>query len=178
MTLVNKNYIGILLIGLAIVIFWVFGMAMWDRISLLNMAVDERGDILTSRKEIIAKIEALNKQSKERAADVSKLSTVVPDTKSSAELVSTLETMSQQTGLQLIELTMSDSSKQKIKDDLQNVFIELGLMGSYSSLTNFLGLLEKNVRLLDVTEMSASQVLAGGLLNFRIKASAYYLKIN
>src|SRR3989344_3440299 len=135
MTPANKNYLGVGLAGLAIIVFWIFGMPAWDRVSLLNGATAEREDILSSRTEILKKIEDLNSQYQQRSSDVSKISSVVPNAKGAAELVSTVEAGTPQTGLQLI----------------------------------------------DVFEWSASQASIPGqqiVLNFRVKANAYYLKLN
>ncbi|OGN02704.1 MAG: hypothetical protein A2655_03265 [Candidatus Yanofskybacteria bacterium RIFCSPHIGHO2_01_FULL_43_42] len=178
MTPANKNYLGVGLIGLAIIAFWIFVMPAWNRTSMLNDAITERGDLLSSREEILRKVDDLNKQYQERSSDVSRISSVVPNAKSAAELISTVETITQQTGLQLIEVTMGESGNQE--QELQTVFIELGLVGSYPSLTAFLDLIEKNLRLIDVFELSASQASIPGqqiVLNFRIKANAYYLKV-
>lgn len=178
MTPANKNYLGIGLIGLALIVFWIFGMPAWDRISLLNDAIAEREDILSSRTDILRKIDDLNKQYQERSSDVAKISSVVPNAKSSAELVSTIEAITQQTGLQLVEITMGGSGDQQ--QELQTVFVELGLIGNYPSLTAFLDFAEKNLRLIDVFELSASQTSVPGaqvVLNFRVKANAYYLNV-
>lgn len=178
MTLANKNYLGVGLVGLAIIVFWVFGVPAWDRISLLNDAVAEREDILSSRKDILKRVDDLNRQYKERSSDVVRISSVVPKTKSTAELVSTIETITQQTGLQLIDITTGETSSQQ--KELQIIFIELGLKGSYPSLTAFLDLMEKNIRLIDIFELSAGQTTTPGeqvVLNFRVKANAYYLNV-
>jgi len=177
MSIVNKNYLGVGLVGLAIIAFWLFGMPAWDKISLLNDAIAEREDILSSRTEIFRIIEDLNSQYQQRSSDVSKISSVVPNAKGVAELVSTIETVTQQTGLQLIEITMGESGNQE--QELQTVFVEIGMTGSYSSLSAFLDLMEKNLRLIDVFELSASQTSVPGqqiVLNFRVKANAYYIK--
>lgn len=179
MTPANKNYLGVGLVGLVLIIFWIFGVPTWDRISLLNGAIAEREGILSSRTDILRKIEDLNKQYQQRSADVSKISSVMPSAKSAAELVSTIEAITQQTGLQLVEITMGESGGQQ--QEFQTVFIELGLIGNYPSLTAFLELAEKNLRLIDVFELSVSQASTPGqqiVLNFRVKANAYYLKVS
>lgn len=178
MTPQNKNYLGIGLAGLAIIVFWIFAMPVWDEISALNDAIAEREDLLLSRTEILRKIDGLNKQYRERSSDVGKISSVVPNAKNTAELVSMVETITRQTGLQLNELTTGGGNNPQ--EELQTISVELGLIGSYPSLTAFLELLEKNIRLIDVFELSASQTSAPGeqlTLNFRIKANAYYLNV-
>jgi len=178
MSIANKNYLGVGLTGLAIIIFWIFVMPAWNKISMLNDAIAERKDILSSREEILKRIDDLNKQYQKRSSDVGKISSVVPNAKSAAELVSTVEAITQQTGMQLVEITMGESGRQE--QELQTVFIELGLTGDYPSLTAFLELLEKNIRLIDVFEISASQASVPGaqvVLNFRVKVNAYYLNV-
>jgi len=173
----SKNYIGVGLVGLAIIVFWFFIMPVWNGVSLLNNAIAERENILSSREEILRKVADMNKQYQERSSDVSRLSSVVPKTKNAAELISTIETITQQSGMQLVEITMGESGSQQ--QELQTIFVELGLIGTYPSLTAFLDSVEKNLRLLDVFEISASQTSAPGtqvVLNFRIKANAYYIK--
>ena len=177
MSVANKNYIGVGLVGLATIAFWVFGIPTWDRISLLSDAVIAREDMLLSRMEILKKIEDLHNQYQQRSSDVSKISSVVPNAKGTAELISTIETVTQQAGLQLVEITMGELSNQG--QELQTVFVELGLTGNYLSLTTFLDLIEKNLRLMDVFELSISQSSIPGnqiVLNFRLKANMYYIK--
>lgn len=174
----NKNYLGVGLVGLAIIIFWIFAMPIWGRMSLLNDAVAERESILSSRTDILRRVDDLNKQYQTRSADVARISSVVPNVKSTAELVSTVEAITQQTGLQLIEITTGESGSQQ--EERRVLFVELGLIGSYPSLTAFLDLAEKNLRLIDVFELSASQTSAPGAqvgLNFRVKANTYYLNV-
>lgn len=176
MSIGNKNYLGVSLAGLAIIIFWIFAMPIWDRTSLLNGAITERENILSLREETLRKIDELNRQYQEKASDVGRISSVVPNAKGGAELVSTVEAIAKQTGMQLVEITMGESGSQQ--QELQTVFLGLSLTGTYPSLTAFLDLAEKNLRLIDIQEISVSHALTPGaqvILNFRIKANAYYL---
>ena len=178
MNIANKNYLGAVLAGLAVIVFWILTMPIWDRMSLLNEAIAGRNDILASRKDLLKKVDELNAQYRERTSDVSKISSIVPSSKSAAELVSTLEAISQQSGMQLVEVVMSDPGD--TQQGLQTVLFELGLIGNYPSLNVFLESLEKNLRLTDISEMSVTQASLTGAhisLNFRIKAKAYYLNV-
>ena len=178
MNIANKNYLGIGLIGLAVIVFWIFVMPVWDRMSLLNGAIAEREEILSSRKEILVRIDELNRQYQERSSDVNRISSVVPNAKSVAELVSTIEAITQQTGVQLVDLTMGGSGKEQ--QELQTILFEIGLIGNYPSLTALLDLAEKNLRMIDVQQINVSQASIPGAqtaLSFRIKANAYYLNV-
>lgn len=174
----NKNYLGVTLVGLAVIIFWVACMPLWDNISLLNNSIAEKAKVFSERESVLKNIEGIHKQYQNRSADVGKISSVIPNKKSPAELVSSLEAIAKQSGLQLIEVTMGGAKKEG--QELQTTSIELGLTGSYESFTAFLDLVEKNIRLLDVFEVSISQAaIPGGqiVLNFRVKINAYYLTV-
>ncbi|MBI3274279.1 MAG: type 4a pilus biogenesis protein PilO [Candidatus Colwellbacteria bacterium] len=178
MTPPSKNYLGIGLAGLAIITFWVLLMPLWDNLSLLKSSVAEKEKVFAEREDILKEIDKVNKQYQSRSVDVTKISSVIPNKKSPAELVSSIEIIAQQSGLQLVEITMGGTKKED--KELQTASIELGLTGSYGSFTTFLGLLEKNIRLLDVFEISISQAaIPGGqvVLNFRAKINAYYLTV-
>src|SRR3989344_2113898 len=172
----NKNYLGVGLMALAVIIFWIFIMPAFNNISALNEAVSVRNEFLSSRVDILNKIDGLNKEYQKKSQEVAKISSVIPSSKGIAELVSTIEAVTQQTGLQLVEVTTGGSSNQQ--QELQTISLELGLVGSYQSLVAFLDLIEKNVRLIDIFEIAVSQSSTPGaqvVLNFRIKANAYYL---
>lgn len=178
MTPINKNYLGVSLVGLAIIVFWIFGMPAWNKLSLLNDAIAKRESILSAKEDVLKKIEELEKEYRERAGDVAKISSVIPGTKNTAEFVSTVEAISQQTGLQLVEITMGGSNNEQ--QELQTMSIELSLSGTYLSLRTFLDLLEKNLRLVDVFEINVGQATTPGAqttLDFRIKTNAYYLNV-
>lgn len=174
----NKNYLGVGLAGLAIVVFWITGMPLWDNIALLNDSVIEKRGAFSERETILKNIDVIHKQYQDRSSDVGKISSVIPNKKSPAELVSSLETIAKQSGLQLVEITMGGAKKEG--QELQTTSIELGLTGSYESFTAFLDLVEKNIRLLDIFEVSVSQAATPGgqiVLNFRVKINAYYLTV-
>lgn len=176
LTPVNKNYLGVGLMALTIIVFWTLVVPLWNHSSLLKKAVAERDDFLSSRVAILQKISDLNEEYKNKSLETSKAVLVVPKTRGVAELISTIEALTQQTGLQLIEVSTGGAENQQ--QELQTVFVELGLIGSYPSFTAFLNLIEKSVRLIDVFELSVDQPSTPGeqtVLSFRVKANAYYI---
>jgi len=114
--------------------------------------------------------------SKNRADDINKFSAIVPSRKSVPELVSSIQALASQNGLQLTGLSLgSDASRTKDSYEVQS--IDLGLSGYYPSFKSFLNALESNLRVIDITTIDANPATENSpIISFRIKANAYYLK--
>ncbi|HEY4520503.1 MAG TPA: type 4a pilus biogenesis protein PilO [Candidatus Paceibacterota bacterium] len=171
----SKNLTGAVLCALAGVLFWVFVMPSYSMIGQTQTAVSERQALLDDRTKTIASIEEIVKEYQKREQEVARLSSVVPAKKSAAEVVSAIQDIAGRTGLQLVSLGLADQkADQNIPYNTLN--IDISLSGSYLSLVSFLETLEKNIRLMDVVSIDATQSAGGGNLGFRVRVNAYYLK--
>src|SRR3990167_9774508 len=172
----NKNYTGAGLIALALIGAWGWVLPEYNKISELNVAVNERQELYDSRSVIVKRIQDLNKEYQQRAADITRISSVLPSKKSLAEMVSAIDKLSIQSGLQLSSATIA--GKPSAGQESYNFLpIEVAMGGSYPGLVSFLQSAEKNLRIIDVTSIDAAAGAADipGLLNFSIKGNAYYL---
>jgi Tfp pilus assembly protein PilO len=178
MTSANKNYLGAILAGLGIIIFWVFVMSFWNDISPLNQAIKEREQLLLSRKEIIQKLKDLYEQYQTKTEEVKKISIIIPETKNLAEIISTLENISQEAGMKFFNLSISDI-KRGSDQGIETLSINFNLTGTYNSFIIFLDLIERNFRLMDVVnfnvDLEDKTGLETGLLNFKLQVDTYYL---
>ena len=174
----NKNYIGAGLIALALIGAWGWILPEYNKISELNVALEERQELYDSRSAIIKKIQDLNKEYQQRAADITKISSVLPSKKSLAEMVSAVEKLSTQSGLQLISATIAGKPSDNQTTAYNFLPVEISMGGGYTGLVSFLKSAEKNLRILDITSVNAAAGSAdnSALLNFSLKGSAYYLK--
>ena len=174
----NKNYIGAGLVALALIGAWGWILPEYDQISELNLALEERQELYDSRSAIIKRIQDLNKEYQQRAADITKISSVLPSKKSLAEMVSAVEKLSTQSGLQLISATIAGKPSDSQARAYNLLPIEIAMGGSYPGLVSFLKSAEKNLRIMDVISIDAAAGVVDnpGLLNFSIKGNAYYLK--
>lgn len=174
----NKDYIGAGLIAITMVLFWTLALPLYNRISDLDVAIKERGDLLESRNTIMANIQELNKEYQKRITDIAKLSAIVPSKKSVAEVLSAIDDLSIKNGIQLFSSSITGLSASEVNASPYNLLtLEVGLNGSYPGLTNFLRSLERNLRLMDITSVDATAGLgSASILNFVIKGNAYYLK--
>ncbi len=177
----SKNYIGAGLIAIAIILFWALALPFYNGISDLDVAVKDREDLLNSRNAIMTNIKNLNKEYQKRIPEIAKISAIVPSKKSVAEVLSAIDDISVKNGIELFSSAITGTGSNNSNSDANPynlLSVEMGLNGSYPGLTNFLGALEKNLRLVDITSIDATAPGQGNtsILNFTVKGNAYYLK--
>lgn len=174
----NKNYIGATLIAIAGFFFWGWILPGYNTISELTTLVKERQDLIAARSKIIANIASLTKEYQQRSSDIKKLSAVVPNKKSIAEIVSTMENIASRNGMQVIGETISEQ-KSNPDASYNSVLVDIALGGGYASLVNVLQSMEKNLRLIDVSSIDVNPGVSSGgaiILNFRVKMYVYFVK--
>ncbi|HZZ99209.1 MAG TPA: type 4a pilus biogenesis protein PilO [Candidatus Paceibacterota bacterium] len=172
----TKTYIGALLIAAAAVAFWMLALPAYDQVVSLRDALSQREEILQNRTAIVSNIKSLDKQYTEHSAEIQRFSNIVPASKDTAELVSTIQAMASQNGLTLTGVAMGSQNGSKNKDPYQTQSMDISVTGKYLSFRSFLSNLESNLRIMDVTNLDISQTTGDSSdLNFRIKANAYYL---
>jgi Tfp pilus assembly protein PilO len=173
----TKIYLSAILIIVAGFIFFGLSWPLYDNIKALKIAIADREGQYKDRKEIIDMISKLTQDYKDHSADISRFSIIVPKEKDSAELVSMVQAMASQNGLQLNSLKLLQPIDNQGKDSYYTEGIDMNLVGNYPSLKSFLYSVEKNIRILDVQAITGSPVAPNSnLINFNVKVNAYYLK--
>src|SRR3989338_2945312 len=174
----TKNLLISGLISAACFAFWAWVMPTYDSVSLFREIISEREALLSSREQMVAKIENMYGQYQERSSDIKRLDLVVPKKPEIPEIISSLQDISSQTGIQLGDINIGAATNASI-DNYDTVSMELGTETDYDGMINFIGSIEKNVRLTDLLSISMSPKDASknsSLLTFQIKAVSYFLK--
>lgn len=172
----SRAYIGALLIAIAGIIFWTLLMPIYDTIMAQREAITERADIIKNRSDIIANISTLTQEYANKSANIARFSSIVPAQKSAPEIISSIQALATQNGLQLTTISLSGGTN-KDTSSYQEQSIDLGLTGGYLSFKSFLMALERNIRLIDIISIDASPTSDNSsIIGFRIKGNAYYLK--
>jgi Tfp pilus assembly protein PilO len=172
----TRAYIGASLIAIAGILVWALVVPMYDTITAQNDALQERTSILEKRNGILANINALTKQYASHSMDIQRFASIVPAQKSVPELISAIQALASQNGLQMTTISLSGNENQD-KNPYHAQSIDLGLTGTYPAFKSFLLALEKNIRLIDIVALDASPTSeTSTAIGFRIKGNAYYLK--
>ena len=172
----SRTYIGAFLVAIAGILFWTLLMPAYDNVMAQRDAIAERADILKDRSDIIANINALAQEYAKRSTDIARFTSIVPAQKSAPEIISSIQALATQNGLQLNTIVLSGAVNQT-SNPYKEQSIDLGLSGSYPAFKSFLMSLERNIRLIDIISMDASPTSDNSsIISFRIKGNAYYLK--
>lgn len=173
----TKDYIGAGLTAIALFGLIAFGLPYFNNIKNLRAEIETRNKIVSERQEILNNINQLKENFAAEQETISKVTAIVPENKSLPEIISSITTVAPQSGLILNNVSVTngqDSDEQSYK----TMILKLGLKGEYAGLISFLGQIEKNLRLINVTSanISTDSSQEGGLMNFDITAEAYFLK--
>lgn len=172
----NRSTLASIIAALAFLMFFVLVMPQYDAIKLFRETVAAREALFAERSATISRIQELERQAEARQADIDRLSAFMPRGKQIDEVVSSLEKIAANSGLQLTVITTSEAGS--AADEQKRVFISTDLTGTYPNLVNFLKSLERSLRLYDVSEVIVSPATVtgpGNNLNFALKMYAYYL---
>lgn len=172
-----KNIFGAFTLAIALFFFWPAVYGSWQEMSALRTALNERKQLLETRTAILAT--AGQEYSKYQAAisgDTGQnFIQLVPVKKNTAELVSAMQDIAQNSGVQLTQVQIAEA-KGKEGDPYKTLSLSLEMSGSYPSLRSFLGSLEQYVRILNVGSIQISADKTTGQLRYSVKADSYFLK--
>lgn len=172
----SRTYIGAILVAVAGILFWVLLMPTYDNIMAQRDALAQRADIIKNRGDIMANIATLTQEYTSRSSDIERFKSIIPDKKSAPELISSIQALATQNGLQLTTIVLSGTVNQD-KKTYQEQSLDLGLTGGYPAFKSFLMALERNIRLIDIISLDASPTSENSpIISFRIRGNAYYLK--
>ncbi len=172
-----KNIFGAFTLAIALFFFWPAVYGSWQETQALRSALSERQQLLQTRTTILTK--AGQEYSKYQAA-ISGVTgrnfiQLVPVKKNTAELVSAIQDIAQNSGVQLAQVQIAEV-KGKDADPYKTLSLSLEMSGSYPALRSFLGSLEQYVRILNVGSIQVSADQMTGQLRYSIKADSYFLK--
>lgn len=175
----NRELIASLIFAIGCFIFFLIDVPGYDKISDIRSVIKDRQALLNERIQERENFKKLTAQSQARKADTDKIGIFLPDSKQIDQVISSLQTSSQDNGVQLIDISVSPlEATSEVK--YHKIFISLSLAGNYTNFVNFLSEIEKNLRIFDVKEISIGQNTAQaqtpGQLTFSVKIEAYNLK--
>jgi len=172
-----KNIFGAFTLAIALFFFWPAVYGSWQETQAMRSALSERQQLLERRTIILTN--AGQEYTKYQAAisgDTGRnFVQLVPVKKNTAELVSAMQDIAQNAGVQLAQVQIAEA-KGKDTDPYKTLSLSLEMSGSYPSLRSFLTNLEQYVRILNVGSIQVSADRTTGQLRYSIKADSYFLK--
>lgn len=172
----QKNILAAIIFSVSFFAFFVLILPQYDAIKSIREAFNSRQAILNEKTVEFNRVKELDSQVKARQSDINKIKSFLPERKQIDELVSSIQNISERSGMQMGSMTISDVPTFE-ETRYKKISIGIDLLGPYPSFVNLLKLLEQSLRLYDVYEITAaSSTTFIGSVGFAIKINTYYLK--
>ncbi len=177
----NRGLIASIIFAAGAFAFFVLILPEFTSIKNARAALQVRQVLIEERKMELKNVAELNAQYKARQAGIDKITTFMPEQKRVDQIVSSIQQIASQAGLNLADMTTAAAVETGEAAGYKKTFVSFNVIGQYPSFVIFLKLLEQNLRLYDIFEIigSLTTSAAGGsqnLVNFSVKLNAYNLK--
>lgn len=171
--MIRKFFSSIIAVA-SILIFFLLVLPAFDQTRMLRGSIGERVDIINEVQEASNRISSLNREIESRRQEIDKLDQLLPKDKKVPELLSNMESIVSASGMTLSEMNLSDVAG---AGNARKVNATLKLNGSFTSFINFLDLLERNLRLIDVSTLDVAAQLTEGTkeINYDVRFEINYL---
>jgi hypothetical protein len=178
-----KNPSSLILLILAVALFYVFTSPEYQKVKALQASATEYSDVIDnvskiadSRDALLVDYDAIPLAERDR------LSKVLPDNVDTVRLALDLDTIARRYNIALknvqVERADSNSSLAVLPDSTvpyQKVVVTFGFNASYENFARFLGDLEKSLRIMDVKSVSF-RVNDNGFYEHEMKVETYWLQ--
>mgnify|MGYP001558513512 CR=1 FL=1 len=176
----NRTLIASIIFAAGAFAFFVLVLPKFSSINNAREALKVRQALIEEKNAELKNVAELDKQYKARQAGIDKITTFMPEQKRIDQIVSSIQQVASQTGLNLADISTAATAETGEAAGYKKIFVSFNVVGQYPSFANFLKLLEQNLRLYDIFEIIGSLTTNTGggqnLVNFSVKLNAYNLK--
>ena len=151
-----------------LIIFLIFPK--YQNLNSLKKEIFEKEDELSSQEKYFETLQETSEELKKYEDSLSKVDTALPQNPSLPELLNFIQKTSSQSGLSLKGISPAVTSP--LEGEIKETRINFLLVGSYPDFKNFLSILEKSARLIDIENFSFSS-LKEGPFNFNLAIKVY-----
>lgn len=153
-------------------------LILWPRfqdLKLLNNQIGKMEEQLRSQENYFSNLNDAKTKFKEYELELSKIDSALPSDSSLPSFLNFLQKACSQSGLVLKSISPFGSSAMEEKSDLQANQTSIQVSGPYTAFKNFLSVLEKSARLIEVENIAFSSPQEESIFNFslRIKVTSY-----
>ena len=165
-------YIGILFFGVIfLTAFLIFPN--YQNLTLLKKEISEKEIELSSQEKYFQDLRDIDQELKKHETAISKIDSALPNSPSLPELLNFIQMKTSQSGLALKGVSPATIIPATEKG-LKEIRVNFILIGNYSDFKNFLSILEKSARLIEIENISFSSPEEGPFtFNLTIKVYSY-----
>jgi len=185
--------LGLGLMAAAFIIFVSFTRPAYDEIQQIRNEKYTFDLELKNKKQAIEDVITLIKQHQNDSSFSESISMVFPTSPELSSALAQIHSLAVDINrLALASISVSESGNQisrssggsggggiTLEKPIRTISFNLNLAGSYSNLKNFLGMIEKNIRLFDIESVNLNPAASGSkvpvdLYSYQVKITAYY----
>jgi len=146
----------IIALSLYITLALVIGLILpkYKELGVVKRKIEEANTELQYRQNYFSLLGNISEQFKQYEDQLSKIDSAIPAEMSALDMFNFLDGASFQNGLILKEVGMDKVSSSKIAPRIKENYIRFVVSGSYSSFKNFLSVLEKSARIIQIESIS------------------------
>lgn len=196
----NKLAVNTLVAALLVLVSWLVAKPAWSGVFELRKEAALKKTAIDLERQIIVKLNSINQVLDQQKSNVERLEQAIPDAELKPELISIMENLASQNGLNLIAINVEgvkDESGARTnrgrevtaKDTIGQLKIDINASGHYGSFKSWLAAVEKSLRVIDLNKITfsvAAQKTAAGeelptvdpLMDFNLSMATYILKKN
>lgn len=164
-----------IIISLTILIFFLLVLPSYDKTRILLKNAEERESILKEEEEILNRIKSLSNEIEGNKDSIGKLERFLPKKKEIPELITNLEEITKNSGINLKEITISEQPGQEA---IKKIAGSIKVSGDFPQFLSFLDFLEKNIRLIEIPKINITIQTSEKtkLLNYELQFETNYLE--
>ena len=153
------NYASIIAAVSLLIVILITALILWPKFQELKIVqknIEEKKAELQAKEEYLLKLSEIKAKLEEYQQEFSKIDSALPANPSLPSLFNYLQKTSSESGLILTEISPFTVSPSIDFPGLQESVFSVEVSGSYSSFKNFLSILEKSARLIEIENISFS----------------------
>lgn len=169
----NRQTVIIITFFVAIVLGIGLVLPQYQTLKIFQNEVSERQNELQSKEEHLASLRKISDELKEYETQIAKIDSILPSDPGLPALFDFVQNASSQSGLVLKGISPSNSRLSQQFEGIRETDLSLMMSGSYSSFKNFLSILEKTSRLVEIKSISFSGEGKEAPFTFNLKTTVY-----
>jgi len=166
----------LLITGISLLLTLILGLVLiypkYQEFQLLKEKIEARKIELQTKEDYVQKLKQTSQELKQYTAELSIINSALPADASLPTLLDFLQKISSENGL-ILKSTKRTGISALEESEIKETQISLQLMGDYPSLKNFLQILEKSARLIEVNSISLLAPEEPGPFTFDIIIKVY-----
>lgn len=146
----NYSYLILICLFSSVLLFFLLIWPKYQSLSSLNKEISQKTSEFQSQEKYFQDLQKTSEELKKYQDSLSKIDSALPSDPSLPELFNFLQNFSSQSGLSLKKISPSSISP---KEELKESRVDLTLSGDYPSFKNFLSVLEKSARMIELEKI-------------------------